>query len=142
VTYARDPYDTDEPPCFCPVGSPDPRTTQEYCPAHGDPAKPAPEPPDDGTHFPGCHPEDAEGRREAAIGEIQDTENCWHCGTPAPRGCDCFECWENSDYVPQSAVYHCKTCGRWWAWMTGLNITTITFGEPEAEAGTPAGQEG
>jgi hypothetical protein len=36
--------------------------------------------------------------------------------------------WENAGYVPPSAAYHCKTCGRWWAWMTGLNITEITFG--------------
>jgi hypothetical protein len=81
-----------------------------------------------GEHFPGCHPEHAEGRREAPIGEIQDTGDCWHCGTPTSRGCNCLECYDNAGYVPPTAVYHCKTCGRWWAWMTGLNITTITFG--------------
>ena len=26
------------------------------------------------------------------------------------------------------ADYHCPTCKRWWAYMTGLNITEITFG--------------
>jgi hypothetical protein len=47
VTYARDPYDTDQPPCFCDlenVGR-EVLTTAEFCPAHGDPDKPAPEPP-------------------------------------------------------------------------------------------------
>lgn len=39
MTYARDPYDTDHPPCRCAT------TTQEFCPEHGDPAKPAPDPP-------------------------------------------------------------------------------------------------
>jgi hypothetical protein len=78
-------------------------------------------------HFPGCHPEDAQGDQpESHV--PQETEPCWHCGTPTPLGCNCRECWEGSDYVPPSAVYHCPTCGRWWAWMTGLNITQITFG--------------
>jgi hypothetical protein len=46
MTYARDPYDTDEPPCFCPLENTGPvTTTAEFCPAHGDPDKPAPEPP-------------------------------------------------------------------------------------------------
>ena len=82
----------------------------------------------DAGHFPGCHPEDAEGRRELPEGgQIEDTEACWHCGTLTERGaCRCFECFD-SDYIPPSAVYHCRTCGRWWAWMTGLNITEITF---------------
>jgi hypothetical protein len=81
-------------------------------------------------HFRGCHPEDAEDQREVPDGyQPQETEDCWHCGTPTGRGdCGCSECWDGADYVPPSAVYHCPTCGRWWAWMTGLNITTITFG--------------
>jgi hypothetical protein len=46
MTYARDPYDTDEPPCFCDLENTGPvLTTAEFCPAHGDPDKPAPEPP-------------------------------------------------------------------------------------------------
>lgn len=46
MTYARDPYDTDQPPCFC-AGQDSglARTTEEFCPACGDPSKPAPEPP-------------------------------------------------------------------------------------------------
>lgn len=78
-------------------------------------------------HFPGCHPEDAQGEQVPGH-QPQDTEPCWHCGTPTTRGCICWDCQEGSDYVPMSASYHCKTCGRWWAWMTGLNITEITFG--------------
>lgn len=48
MTYVRDPYDTDEPPCFCDLDNPrgEVLTTPEFCPAHGDPDKPAPEPPD------------------------------------------------------------------------------------------------
>jgi hypothetical protein len=42
VTYSRDPCDTDQPPCFCLHDG-----DEEFCPAHGDPGKPAPEPPDD-----------------------------------------------------------------------------------------------
>jgi hypothetical protein len=86
-------------------------------------------------HFPGCHPEDARAPDSPPLGrgvpgyQPQETEACWHCGTPTSHGCGCSECWENADYVPPSAAYHCRTCGRWWAWMTGLNITTITFGE-------------
>lgn len=41
MSYARDPFDTPEPPCFCD------RAGEEFCPAHGDPDKPAPEPPSD-----------------------------------------------------------------------------------------------
>jgi hypothetical protein len=43
MTYARDPYDTDEPPCVCGLSGPM-RTTEEFCPAHGDPDKPVTEP--------------------------------------------------------------------------------------------------
>lgn len=45
MAYARDPYDTDEPPCLC--TGPLARTTPEFCPYCGDPDKPAPEPPED-----------------------------------------------------------------------------------------------
>jgi hypothetical protein len=43
VTYARDPYDTDQPPCFCDQEAGPVLTTQEFCPEHGDPDKPAPD---------------------------------------------------------------------------------------------------
>ena len=85
-----------------------------------------------GEHFPGCHPEDAEGRAKPPQARSRTPRTA---GTAAPRrraGCGCFECYDNAGYVPPTAAYHCRTCGRWWAWMTGLNITTITFGEPEA----------
>lgn len=82
-------------------------------------------------HFYGCHPEHEQGSQVPGH-EPQDVEECWHCGTPTRRGCDCSECWNGADYIPTAASYHCPTCGRWWAWMTGLNITSITFG---AEAG-------
>lgn len=81
-----------------------------------------------GQHFPGCHPEDAQAPDAPRGYQPQETEDCWHCGTPTPRGCNCWDCQEGSDYIPTAASYHCKTCGRWWAWMTGLNITEITFG--------------
>jgi hypothetical protein len=84
-------------------------------------------------HFPGCHPEDAEAARDDGDApKGSDVENCWHCGTPAPRGCNCAECADQADYVPASAVYHCPTCGRWWAWMMP-RITTITFAGAEGE---------
>jgi hypothetical protein len=87
-------------------------------------------------HFPGCHPEDAEDPRESP-GTPAETEDCWHCGTPTPHGCDCADCWKDADVISPTAIYHCPTCGRWWAYMTGLNITTITFGaEPEASDGS------
>ncbi len=87
-------------------------------------------------HFPGCHPEDAEDPRETPEGyQPQDTENCWHCGTPVTRGeCLCIDC-QYDDYIPPGAIYHCPACKRWWAWMTGLNITQITFGAEEASDG-------
>ena len=84
-------------------------------------------------HFPGCHPEDAEAARDDSDApKGLDTENCWHCGTPTSRGCHCDDCIDASDYIPPAAIYHCPTCGRWWAYMTGLNITTITFGDSDA----------
>jgi hypothetical protein len=93
----------------------------------------APEAPAGGGHFPGCHPEESEDPRpDKPQAEIQDTEPCWHCGTPTPRGCSCFDCCDDG-YIPPTAVYHCPTCKRWWAYMN-LNITKITFGEPEPEA--------
>jgi hypothetical protein len=82
------------------------------------------------VHFPGCHPGDAEDTREVPDGyQPAEVEPCWHCGTPTPHGCGCADCvyGDGAKYIPPSAIYHCQTCGRWWAWMTGLNITTITF---------------
>lgn len=82
-------------------------------------------------HFKGCHPDD-DRAPETPGHEPQQTEPCWHCGTPTERGvCGCYECWDGADYVPPSAVHHCSTCGRWWAYMTGINITKITFGADE-----------
>ena len=87
-----------------------------------------------GRHFPGCHPEDTTDPREVPEGyEPGGPEDCWHCGTETPQGCQCWDCMDNADYVPPTAAYHCPTCGRWWAYMTGLNVTTITFGEPKAD---------
>ena len=86
----------------------------------------------DTEHFTGCHPEDAEAPEPPEGYKRQETEDCWHCGTPTRRGCNCADCWEGSDYVPPSAVYHCRTCGRWWAWMTPV-ITKITFGEASGD---------
>lgn len=89
------------------------------------------------SHFPGCHPEDAEDPRgDKPAGEIGSTEDCWHCGTPTTRGCDCADCWDASDYVPPTAIYHCPVCKRWWAYMTGLNLTTITFGAESTDEGS------
>jgi len=89
------------------------------------------------NHFPCCHPEDAEAPRETPGGYTPpETESCWHCGTTTARGCNCADCWDGADYVPPSAVYHCPVCRRWWAWMTGLNITEITFGPEGPEAGS------
>ena len=47
MAYTRDPYDTEQPACFCDMEGGPVYTTAEFCPAHGDPEKPAPEPPDD-----------------------------------------------------------------------------------------------
>ena len=44
MSYGRDPYDTDEPPCFCGLAGPA-RTTEEFCPSHGDESKPFPDEP-------------------------------------------------------------------------------------------------
>jgi len=79
-------------------------------------------------HFYDCHPEDSRAPDPPAGTEIKDVEPCWHCGTPTPRGCRCGDCLDSADYVPPEAIYHCPTCGRWWAWMTGINVTTIKFG--------------
>jgi hypothetical protein len=81
----------------------------------------------DGAHFPGCHPEHDTDTREVPAGyQPAGSEDCWHCGTPTQRGGGLCR---DETYIPQAAVYHCPACKRWWAWMTGLNITTITFGE-------------
>jgi hypothetical protein len=98
-------------------------------------------------HFPGCHPEDAHAPEpaETPVSQIADTEDCWHCGTPTRRGCNCADCLDAEVYMPPSAIYHCETCERWWAYMTGLNITTITFGEDSrlevsADSAAPEGE--
>ncbi|HEV2376195.1 MAG TPA: hypothetical protein VGS19_29000 [Streptosporangiaceae bacterium] len=78
-------------------------------------------------HFHGCHPEDEQDQRPSPEAPA-DTERCWHCRTETTRGaCRCADCLDG-EYIPQGAIYHCPVCGRWWAYMTGLNITTITFG--------------
>jgi hypothetical protein len=83
-------------------------------------------------HFPGCHPEHAEGDREPdRLPEPGEAQDCWHCGTPTPQGCHCVECLDGADYIPPEYAYHCPVCKRWWATMMPV-ITTITFGEPEA----------
>ncbi len=85
-------------------------------------------------HFPGCHLEDAEDPRETPKGyQPQETEDCWHCGTPTTRGCNCESCLDFSDGI-LNVVHHCPVCRRWWAWMT-LNIAKITFG-PDDSGGT------
>ena len=35
MSYARDPFDTDEAPCFCDLDDGPVLTTAEHCPAHG-----------------------------------------------------------------------------------------------------------
>lgn len=82
-------------------------------------------------HFRGCHPDHERDDSPKEEGyQPQDTEACWHCGTPTVRGeCGCYECWESADDVPPESVYHCRTCGRWWAWMHP-RITTIVFNGP------------
>ena len=65
-------------------------------------------------HFRRCHPQDAEAPEPPEGNQPQDTEDCWHCGTPTPRGCNRPDCREGADYVPPAASYHCRTCGRWW----------------------------
>lgn len=83
-------------------------------------------------HFKGCHPDD-EQAPETPDHTVQETEPCWHCQTMTTVGaCGCAECYgPGSEYVPASATYHCPLCGRWWAYMTGLNITSITLGASE-----------
>jgi hypothetical protein len=68
MSYVRDPYDTDEPPCFCGRQATGPvLTTAEFCPACGDPDKPVTEPEgnDDEPAYsepePGCCGEDENG---------------------------------------------------------------------------------
>ena len=79
-------------------------------------------------HFEGCHPEHSEGDGNPPGYEPQETEPCWHCGTPTTRGaCNCSDEYEYADYIPPGAAYHCPKCRRWWAHMK-LNVTKITFG--------------
>ena len=70
MPYVRDPYDTDEPPCVCGNQAPGPvLTTEEFCPACGDPGKPVTEPE-------GNEDEAAYSEPEVAYGE-------------PPAGCSC-----------------------------------------------------
>ena len=88
-------------------------------------------------HFPGCHPEHAESEPDRPDTRQPDqSDACWHCGTVTPRGCNCAGCWDGADDIPPSAVYHCPTCKRWWAYMS-LRVTTLTFGA-QAEGGADA----
>lgn len=80
----------------------------------------------DDLHFKGCHPEDEHSPHEVKGYEHREVEACWHCQTSTTRGCNCYECWDNADDVPPDVVFHCPTCGRWWAYMWP-RITTITF---------------
>jgi|SRR5450755_1061716 hypothetical protein len=71
MSYVRDPYDTDEPPCVCGLAGPA-RTTEEFCPSHGEPDGPFPFEPAkvrdcevDGEHF-----------------DTYGAEHYWHCGNP------------------------------------------------------------
>lgn len=85
-------------------------------------------------HFKGCHPEDEHSPRTPPPDYGQEVEACWHCGTLTTRGeCGCYECWESADDVPPDVVYHCPTCGRWWAYMMP-RITTIVFNPPADDA--------
>lgn len=79
-------------------------------------------------HFPGCHPEHDQGDQPMPEGlKPGDADKCWHCETLTPQGCDCADCWEGADDIPPSAIFHCRTCKRWWAYMIP-RITKITFG--------------
>lgn len=82
-------------------------------------------------HFEGCHPEheNAPTDPQRTWQELIDTtvEGCWHCGATTTRGCRCIDCFDNQDYVPTHAVFHCPTCRRWWAYMQP-QITTLDFG--------------
>jgi hypothetical protein len=80
-------------------------------------------------HFPDCHPQDGEAPGNPEGYEPQPVEPCWHCGAMTTRGaCHCPHCRdEDDDDIPQSAIYHCPLCRRWWAHMY-LSVTKITFG--------------
>lgn len=84
MTYARDPYDTVQPPCVCTGSST--RTTPEFCPAHGDPARPAPEPPP-GPDVLAARARRVLARHVAGRGGGQGGKNkprCTECGFPMP----------------------------------------------------------
>lgn len=84
--------------------------------------------PDKPEHFWGCHPEDGASAREAPsdAAKAGEPEPCWHCTTMTSRGCLCDDCVTDSDVIPPTAMYHCPTCGRWWAYMQP-RITTLIF---------------
>ena len=79
---------------------------------------------DGAEHYRGCHPEDQRDPRPAPD-KPGNPEPCWHCGTPTAHGCWCPECQDQAGYIPCRAVFHCPACGRWWAYMTGINVISI-----------------
>ena len=90
MSYVRDPYDTPEPPCFCGQQATGPvLTTEEFCPACGDPAKPVTEP--EGT-CPECHGTGVVRTDGCACGQHEGEMSLPHenpdCGIgPCPNGC-------------------------------------------------------
>jgi hypothetical protein len=86
-------------------------------------------------HFDGCHPEDGEAPGNPEGYQPQQVEPCWHCGTPTTVGtCFCSHCRdEDDDDIPQSAIYHCPKCKRWWAHMH-LRVIKFTFNSDAASA--------
>lgn len=107
MTYARDPYDTDRPPCLCGGQASGPvLTTAEFCPACGDPDKPVPEPPGDEIaaavaaereriarlaedceafyRVPCAYCREHEQPFAAVIRDFPGSRECEGCGSPAP----------------------------------------------------------
>lgn len=85
------------------------------------------------AHWKGCHPEDAKSPGTPDGWQPSDSEDCWHCGTPTSKGCDCSVCLRDDDDVPATAVYHCPTCGRWWAYMSFPVTITMIPGRPDGD---------
>lgn len=78
-------------------------------------------------HFLGCHQEDDKAPDHPDGHIAQDTEQCWHCHTPTDMGCYCLGCFADAQYIQPGSVYHCKLCGRWWAYVSGINILGTEF---------------
>lgn len=70
-------------------------------------------------HSWGCHPEDTVAPADAPI-YAPEPEPCWHCATTTTLGCRCERCRDTTDTV--GPVYHCTTCGRWWAYFDVVHI--------------------